>query len=343
MELDMRASSGTMELLNGVQSQATFLNGTASGDQQIDLSGSAAELNIALGEFIYFPPSGTTPTATINMSLYDLGATGQGPRTGPTEATVTINGVVTNPPPTLALPTGSLSVATNAGPLTFPSGAATGFFLTDGGASPGTLDRIMLSVTDGSLALPASDTSGPTALVTAQSFGGGSTLDLTGTVADLNLALPDLTFDPSRPAVRDRHLERYGRGPRHAALLTAERLGRHRRDRGPVRLRRHPGHHHGERRRHALPLCRRSSGRPPDLRHHDPHVPRDARGRAVATDGRFGLLGDARDRSVPLHPERGLHRIGRVRLLRDGHGHEPGQHRQPACHHRRGAPQADRL
>ena len=48
-------------------SQATFLNGTASGDAQIDLSGSAAQLNTAVGEFMYFPPSGTTPTATINM------------------------------------------------------------------------------------------------------------------------------------------------------------------------------------------------------------------------------------------------------------------------------------
>ncbi len=56
---------------------------------------------------------------------------------------------------------------------------------------------MLLSVSGGSLALPADDTSGPTALVTAQSLGSGSTLDLTGTVAHLNLAIPDLTFNPT--------------------------------------------------------------------------------------------------------------------------------------------------
>jgi hypothetical protein len=197
MELDIQANSGTIELFNGVASGATFLNGTASGDQQIDLQGSAAQLNTAIGEFMYFPPDGTTPTATINLFAYDLGATGNGPRTSQTEATVTVNGIVTNPPPSLALPTGSLAIATNAGPLTFPAGATTGFFLTDTAAGPTTQDKVLLSVSGGTLALPASDTSGPTALVTTQRLGGGSSLDLTGTVLDLNLALDDLTFDPS--------------------------------------------------------------------------------------------------------------------------------------------------
>jgi hypothetical protein len=197
MELDIQASSGTIELFNAGASGATFLNGTASGDQQIDLSGSKSQLNTAIGEFLYFPPSGTTPTSTINLFAYDLGATGQGPRTGPTSATITVNGIVTNPPPSLALPTGPLAVATNAGPLHFTPGAATGFFLTDAGASPTTSDKVLLSVSGGTLSLPAGDISGSTALVSAQSFGGGGTLDLTGTVGHLNLALGDLSFDPT--------------------------------------------------------------------------------------------------------------------------------------------------
>jgi hypothetical protein len=197
MELDIQASSGTIELLNAAASGATLLNGTASGDQQIDLQGSAAQLNTALGEFLYFPPDGTTPTATINLFASDLGATGNGPRTSQTEATVTVNGIVTNPPPSLALPTGSLAIATNAGPLRFPAGLATGFSVTDTAAGATTKDEVLLSVSGGTLALPAADTSGPTALVTAQTSGGGSTLDLTGSVLDLNLALADLTFDPA--------------------------------------------------------------------------------------------------------------------------------------------------
>ena len=197
VELDVEASSGTIDLLNGVASGASFLNGTASGEQQIDLQGSMAQIDAALSLFMYYPPAGTTPTATINLYAWDLGATGGGPRTSPTQATVTVNGIVNDPPPSLARPTGPLAIATNAGPLHFPSGAATGFFLTDTAASASTQDEVLLSVSGGTLALPASDTSGSTALVSTQSSGGGGTLDLTGTVADLNLALADLTFDPT--------------------------------------------------------------------------------------------------------------------------------------------------
>ncbi len=197
IQLELQASSGTIELLNGVASGVTFLNGTASGDQTIYLAGSLSKLNTALDEFLYFPPSGTTPTSTINMFPEDLGPTGSGPFAQGAEVTTTINGIVTNPPPSLALPTGSLSIANNAGPLTFPGGAATGFFLTDAGASGTTQDEVLFSVSAGFLALPASDTSGANQLVSVQSSGNGSTFDITGTVAHINEALPDLTFDPS--------------------------------------------------------------------------------------------------------------------------------------------------
>jgi hypothetical protein len=197
IQLDLQASTGTIELLNATASGVTFLNGTASGDQTIDMAGSLTKLNQALGEFLYFPPSGSTPTATINMFPEDMGPTGSGPFAQGAEVTTTINGIVTNPPPSLALPTGALSIANDAGPLTFPGGAATGFFLTDAGASSTTQDEVLLGVSAGSLALPASDTSGPNQLVTVQSLGNGSSYDITGTVAHIDEALPDLTFDPA--------------------------------------------------------------------------------------------------------------------------------------------------
>ncbi len=197
VELDVQASTGNIDLNNAVVSNVSFLNGTASGDQQIDLAGSVQHLNEAVGEFLYFPPSGTTPTATITLSARDLGPTGSGPASAPVTETVTINGIVNNPPPLLSLPTSPLSIATNAGTLAFPAGLSSGISLTDTGASLTTEDEVTLSVSGGTLALPTSDTSGPTQLVTEQSSGGGSSLDLTGTVAQLNEALPDLTFDPS--------------------------------------------------------------------------------------------------------------------------------------------------
>ena len=197
IQLELQASSGTIDLVNGVASGVTFINGTGNNEATIYMTGSVTKLNQAVGEFIYFPPSGTTPTATIHMFPTDMGPTGGGPFTAGTEVTTTVNGVVTNPPPSLAVPTGSLSIANDAGPLTFPAGTTTGFFLTDAGASTTTQDEVLMSVSGGTLALPAADTSGPTQLVTAQSLGGGSTLDITGTVADINQALPDLTFDPS--------------------------------------------------------------------------------------------------------------------------------------------------
>jgi hypothetical protein len=197
VQVNLTASTGEIDLINAPVSNVTFLNGTASGDQQIDIAGSAAHLNDALGEFLYFPPSGTTPTASISISARDLGATGNGPAGTPVNATVTINGVVNNPPPSIALPTAPLSIATNAGTLAFPFGTSTGISLTDTGASPTTQDQLDLSVSGGALALPSSDTSGPDQLVTEQSSGGGSSLQLTGTVTQLNEALPDLTFDPS--------------------------------------------------------------------------------------------------------------------------------------------------
>jgi hypothetical protein len=197
MQLELQASTGIIDLPNGVASGATFIDGTASGDREIYLTGSATKLSEAIGEFLYFPPSGTTPAATVNFYLEDMGATGSGPYTNLAQATIDVSAQSAgSPPPSLSMPTGTLSIANNAGPLTFPAGATTGFSLTDAGASADTQDTVLMSVSGGTLALPAADTSGPTQLVTLGS-GGIGTLDMTGTVAEINQALPDLTFDPS--------------------------------------------------------------------------------------------------------------------------------------------------
>ncbi len=275
VQLQLQASSGTIDLPNAVASGVTFLNGTASGDQTIYLAGSVSKLNTAIGEFLYFPPDGTTPTATINMSPTDMGPTGSGPFTAGTEGTTTFNGIVTNPPPSLAVPSGSLSIANNAGPLTFPSGTATGFFLTDAGASSTTQDEVLLSVSAGTLALPASDTSGSTQLVTVQSSGGGSSFDITGTVAHINEALPDLTFDPSTLGSVTVTLSASAVDP-DTGLGASQKQISINGDRGAVRLRHDVVHHLGERAGDGVALWRRPARRRAELRHHDEPDPWDA-------------------------------------------------------------------
>ncbi|HWW53510.1 MAG TPA: hypothetical protein VNY84_07070, partial [Acidimicrobiales bacterium] len=196
IELHVQAATGTIDLHNAAASGVVFTNGTSSPGTEIDMKGSAAKINTAVGLFQYFPPSGTTPTTTIKLFADDLGATGQGNFTVQTQATVNINGPNNSPAPVLSLPTGNEAIATNAGPLTFPPGAATGISFADAGATGTTQDTVPLGVSGGTLAFPAADTSGGTQLVTVTG-NGSSSLTVVGTVAHLNQALADLTFDPS--------------------------------------------------------------------------------------------------------------------------------------------------
>ena len=196
VQLNLQAAVGTISLPNaGITSQVTFLNGTTKTGAQINMSGSVAALTIALSQFFYFPPEASQPTTTVKLFAGDLGPVGTGGFFVQTSATININAPSTDPVPVLTMPTGPLAVATNGGPLSFPAGHATGFSLTDPGAGPATNDTVHLSVNAGALALPASDTSGPAPLVTVVTNTGS--LDITGTVAQLNQALSDLTFDPS--------------------------------------------------------------------------------------------------------------------------------------------------
>ncbi|HEV7888435.1 MAG TPA: hypothetical protein VGO92_12820, partial [Acidimicrobiales bacterium] len=116
IELKVHASAGSVDLVNAGASGATFINGTSSPGLQIDMKGSAAKLNHALALFLWFPPAGTTPTATIDIFARDLGPTGSGPFGAVQQATVTINGVANNPRPVLSVPTGPLSIANTGGP-----------------------------------------------------------------------------------------------------------------------------------------------------------------------------------------------------------------------------------
>lgn len=195
VEVHLRASEGTIHLPNADASGVTYVNGTANDQTQVQFRGPINKVNQALGVFVYLPPAGTTPDATIDIYAADLGATGQSGFLNPTHQAITITTQTVTPRPALTLPSGPLSVAGTAGPLTFPSGAATGISVSDGGATSSTGDTVRLSVTAGRLGLPAVDTTGPSPLVTVSDTGG--TFSITGTVAQLNTALADLTYDPA--------------------------------------------------------------------------------------------------------------------------------------------------
>ena len=194
IEVHLRASAGTIDLHNAAGAGVTFVNGTTTGQQQVQFKGSVAQVNRALGLFLYLPPDGTTPDATVDIYAADLGPTGQGGFLNPVQQSITIKALTNTPRPTLSLPTGPLSIATGSGPLSFPAGATTGISFTDGGATASTNDTIRLGVTDGKLALPATDTGGSNPLVTVDNTG---MFSITGTVANLTTVLPDLTYDPT--------------------------------------------------------------------------------------------------------------------------------------------------
>ena len=193
IELKLQVPTGEIRLPMLGVAGVSLLDGTSSPGAQIHISGSVSHINTAISQLLYFPPAGTTPTTTLSLSTTDLGPTGSGPFTQGASTTVTISPVVVVPRPSIALPTGALKVVAGVAPLTFPSGAATGITVTDGGASSSTLDTVLLSVSAGALALPPADTSGANPLVTATA--GTGTLDITGTVTNLNTALSHLTFD----------------------------------------------------------------------------------------------------------------------------------------------------
>ncbi|RNL81098.1 Ig-like domain-containing protein [Nocardioides marmorisolisilvae] len=195
VEIHLHVDTGTIDLLNADASGVTYMNGTGNNSADVQFKGSIAKVNTALAMFLYHPPAGTTPTATIDLYAADLGPTGQSGFIVQDHKTITVNGVVNVPRPVLTMPTGPLSIASNAGPLAFPAGAATGISFVDGGATSSTNDTVSLSVTGGKLSLPDSDTTGPTPLVTVLSNPSG--IQITGKVDDLNTALTHLTFDPT--------------------------------------------------------------------------------------------------------------------------------------------------
>lgn len=197
LEVEVAAATGTVHLFNADAAPVTFLNGTSSSAQEMFFKGSPAKVAIALGEFLYYPPAGTTPSTTITIYVGDLGPTGDGIFRVQTQATVHVKGPNSLPAPVLAVPAGPLSISTGAGTLAFSPGTTTGFSLSDDGAGALDDDTVDLSVSGGVLTLPASDSSGDTAIVTVVSGSAGASLELTGTVAHLNTALGDLGFDPA--------------------------------------------------------------------------------------------------------------------------------------------------
>ena len=162
IQLALQASSGTIDLANGVASGVTFLNGTANDEATIYLAGSLTKLNTAIGQFLYFPPAGTTPTATIHMFPTDMGPTGGGPFTAGTEVTTTINGIVHQPAPVHRRADGGAVHPDRRRTPHVPFGRDDRLHPDRCRCLPDDPGRGDPERQRGSLALPASDTSGPT-------------------------------------------------------------------------------------------------------------------------------------------------------------------------------------
>ena len=176
--LTLNVNSGSLAL--GTTSGLSSISGNNSGS--ITATGTLASLNAALNGLIYTPPTGTSGSPSLQLSLSDPGDSLKG--TG--SVAITVSPFV---PPTVTVPS-TISVNENA-PLVFSTTKGTGITFTDSfaGSTPETLT---LSAIDGILTLPT--TSGLT--FDQNTTNGSSSIVVTGTLAELNAAVNGLTYTP---------------------------------------------------------------------------------------------------------------------------------------------------
>jgi hypothetical protein len=176
--LTLNVNSGSLAL--GSTSGLSSFSGNNSGS--ITVTGTLASLNVALNGLVYTPPTGTSGSASLQLSLSDPG---DGLK-GPGSVAITVSPFVQ---PTITIPS-TISVNENS-PLVFSTAKGTGITFTDSfaGSTPETLT---LSATDGILTLFT--TSNLT--FDQNTTNGSSSIVVTGTLAELNAAVNGLTYTP---------------------------------------------------------------------------------------------------------------------------------------------------
>jgi hypothetical protein len=174
--LTLSVSHGTLTL--STTSGLTITSGS-NGTASFTVSGTISNLNAALNGLSYQPTAGYSGADTLAISLVDPGDTLSAAK----NISLSINALAA---PTITAPATATTLENNS--LIFSSNAIS---VADSAAGSNS-DSLSLSVAHGTITL--STTSGLT--VTAGSNGSGS-FTVTGTVANLNAALNNLTYAPA--------------------------------------------------------------------------------------------------------------------------------------------------
>jgi hypothetical protein len=191
VEATLTAEKGTITLKASALGNLSFDMGTGKDDTYVIFTGKVADVDEALSAVVFTPKSGYTGTeAKIDIIINDQGHSGNG---GEKQATATINitvgDVVADPndPPVNKVP--AAQTIDKNGTLTLSSGTATELSVSDPDAADNDI-KVTLSVGSGTITL-GGDTSSLTV-----SGDGSASVELVGTVTNINTALGGTTFTP---------------------------------------------------------------------------------------------------------------------------------------------------
>jgi hypothetical protein len=174
--LSLSVSKGGLTL--GSTSGLTFATGS-NGSSSMTVTGTLANLNLALSGLVYSPNSTYIGADTLNISAVDA----WDDQKGSTSVSLTVNAL---PSPIVSAPSNAAVNENNL--LTFGTGALS---LTDSSAS-GTSDELTLSVASGTLTLGSTN-----GLTFNSGSNSSSSISITGTLANLNAALDGLVYAPN--------------------------------------------------------------------------------------------------------------------------------------------------
>ena len=188
LQVNLSVSHGILTL-----SSTSGLTVTGDGSDSLMLSGPIADLNSALGGLSYTPAGNYNLDDLLTVLTSDLGATGSGGTLTDSD-TVAIAIDPVNDAPTIAAPHDQ---STDEGAALTFSGEEK-FILNDvddgdDSISGNEVLHLTLSVSHGTLTLPE----GEYTLDKSSSGDGTAALDLTGSIADLNIAMEGLVYQPS--------------------------------------------------------------------------------------------------------------------------------------------------
>jgi hypothetical protein len=174
------ASDGTITLKS--TTGLTFINGTKNGGSGVNVSGTSAAINAALGAgVVYQPNNGFTGSDKLQL-LAENGLNAE-------DGTGTVPIVVTTAPPTISVPPPATCLANGSGVL-FSKSQNDPIVVADAGEVGNNADSLTLTVSKGTLATLNTANLIVTGL-------GTNTITASGTPANLNLALNDLTYSPN--------------------------------------------------------------------------------------------------------------------------------------------------